>query len=209
MFVRIPAAAACFAVAVLFALIASPVLGAGSDFESGVGHNGESVGTTQRGFAFSDGVCFTDINSGWYRFTSDTGRVTEDGEYFISGSAAAAVLNGAAQARIDFTRGIASYLTLGYSSQFALVLDAYDSAGHFLGSSTGTPNVLSSGGTGLAYLTVRGNAISYVLVSGDAGTWCMDNLTTDAPIPEPTPLITLTVALVALGSWRRRASTRT
>jgi len=180
------------------------------NLESGRGRNFQPIRASIPGLLFSapagDDVYFADITSGWYDVTSDNGLVYENGEYFVSGYVGAYVLGLGDQAKISFALGPASRFTIGYSSQFPFVLEAYDGAGSLLTSAGGAANVRSQGGTGLAYLTVNHPGIAYVLLHDEGGYWMVDNITTDAPVPEPASIIALLVALGGLAASRRRRS---
>ncbi len=206
MFVRIRAAAISCAVLVLLALAAPAAMAdLFYNFESGRGHNGESIGSQLSGLRFSDGIGFADITSYWYSFSSDTGSVTMNGEYYMSGNVAAAVLNGAPQARIDFTSGGASYFSVGYSSEFDFSIVGFDQEGNELGSVTGPASVRSNGAWGLKYLTLNCAGMSYVSLCGEPGYWCIDNLSTDAAVPEPSAFVSVAFALSAFGLGRLRS----
>ncbi|MDO8588214.1 MAG: PEP-CTERM sorting domain-containing protein [Armatimonadota bacterium] len=191
------------------------VLGASSafadisyNFESGLGHNAEAIGATS-GLIFSvvggGNVQFADINSGWYSVTSDNGKTYENGEYFLSGDVAGYVSNLSDRAKVSFEFGTASWFTVGYSSEYQFVLEAYDSSDGLLISTTGAANTKSLGGTGLAYLTVSHTDISYVVLHDQGGYWLMDNITTDAPsVPEPGSCAMLLSGLAGLALRRRR-----
>ena len=178
------------------------------NFESGVGRNGQAIGTDVEGLAFGTvsggNVYYADINSGSYSVTSDNGKTFEDGEYFLSGDGSAYVANLADRAQISFTRGTATYVTVGYSSQFYFVIEAYNSFGDLLTSSTGGANTKSQGGAGLEYLTVQHSDIAYVVLHDHGGYWMVDNLSADAPVPEPVSLTVLALGLVSLVTRRRR-----
>jgi hypothetical protein len=178
------------------------------NFESGLGHNGQDIGTSITGLSFSTttggSVLFADINSGWYSVTSDNGKVYGEGDYYVSGDVAAYTPNLSDRAKVSFTYGTASYFTVGYSSQFAFILEGYDSGGNLLAATTGAPNTKSQGGTGLAYLTVTHSGISYVVLHDQGGYWMMDNISTDAPVPEPTSIVVLLIGLGGVVARRRR-----
>lgn len=176
-------------------------------FESGLGHNNETIGTTAGidfGTTNGGGLRYADINSGCYRATSDNGKVNEDGEYFISGDVAAMAANPWERAKISFLNGTASFFSLGYSSQYEFFLEAYDMSGNLLATDSGPSWTKSQGANGLRYLTVSHTGIAYVMAHDDGGSWMIDNITTDAPVPEPSSLITLSAAGVLLLRTRRR-----
>ena len=153
-------------------------------------------------------VCYADINSGWYSVNSDNGKVYEDGEYFISGDVAAYVRNLSEKAKIEFALGPASYFSVGYSSQHPLVLEGYNSGDQLLASVSGPANTKSQGGTGLSYLVVSHADMAYVVIHDEGGYWLMDNITTDAPVPEPGSLVGIGVGLAGLALRRREHGKR-
>ena len=181
------------------------------DFEVGLGHNAEPIGSEIPGLVFSTtsggDVCYADINSGWYSARSDNGKVYEDGEYFVSGDVAGFISDLNDKAKVSFACGTASYLTVGYSSLFGLTVEAYDSSNNLLDSKTGPANTKSKGGTGLTYLTVSHSDIAYVLLHDSGSYWMIDNIDTDAPVPEPSSIFTL-LSGTALIIIRRRSPRR-
>jgi hypothetical protein len=182
------------------------------DFEVGVGHDGQAIGIGIAGLAFSTlgggGVYFGDINTANYSATSDNGKAFRSGEYFLSGDVWAFIYDQSDKAKVTFTTGTASHFTVGYTSQNPFTLEAYDSADQLLESVTGEANVKSQGGTGLLYLTVSKPSIAYVILHDQGGFWMVDNLSTDAPVPEPSALLALLGGLGSIGGmmFRRRSS---
>lgn len=177
-------------------------------FESGLGKNALAIGTSigpwwQFGTATGGSMRFADINTGNYRVTSDNGKVIEDGEYFFSGDFAAFVVNSSDIGKLSFLMGSANHVTVGYSSQFGFAVEAYDSAGGLLTSASGTANAKSQGGTGIGYLTVSSPGIAYVLMHDHGGYWLVDNISSDATIPEPASMCSLAALLLGL-AFRRR-----
>ena len=180
------------------------------NFESGLGHNFEAIGTRISCLAFSTlsgkQMRYADINSGWYSVTSDNHKVYGDGEYFVSGDVAAYITDLSDKAKVAFTIGPASYFTVGYSSEFPFTVEAYAASHQLLASVTRPANTKSKGGTGLTYLTVSRPGIAYVLLHDEGGYWMIDNISTDAPVPEPSGLLALGSGLAGLGGvfFRRR-----
>lgn len=178
------------------------------DFEQGLGRNAQAIGGSIGGLDFhttSGGdVCFADINSGWYRMTSDDGTVIEDGEYGISGNVAACVFDPGARAKISFTGGTASYVSVGYSSHYQFFLEAYDGVGNLLAVDVGQAWTKSQGGIGLNYLSVSRPGISYVVVHDQGGAWFIDNLTTDVSVPEPATAAMMAGMLILAAGKRKR-----
>lgn len=204
MCLRLTAVVALVAAALLVA--SSAFAGISYNFESALSRNGESIGSTS-GLVFSSvsgsGVRYANIDSGWYSMTSDNGKVSNGGDYFVSGNVGGYLLDLDDQARVDFAYGQASWFTAGYSSEFQFVLEAYDATGELLTSSTGAANTQPQGGNGLAYLTVSHPGISYIVLHDHGGHWMIDNITTDAPVPEPASCATLLTGLIGL-AWRFR-----
>lgn len=107
--------------------------------------------------------------------------------------------------RISFVSGPASYFTVGYCAGFPLTLEAYDAQGALLGSAVGSVNTKTGGGAGMGQLTVNGQNMSYVLLRGTGSYWMIDNISTDAPIPEPSSILALGCGLAGLFIRRFRS----
>jgi hypothetical protein len=198
---RIAAAAAAMT------LIAFPVLAnITCTFEEGVGKSNQAISNPYLTFATTSGgsMRYADIDSGWYGFRSDNGKVVEDGEYFVSGNVAAYVPGLNDWGKVSCNYGTANYFTVGYSSQWTFVVAAYNATGNLLDSISAPANVASGGSTGLRYLTISHPDISYVTFYGTGAYWCIDNLSTDAPVPEPASMTVIAMGLLGLGVWRRR-----
>ena len=195
------------AVCCVLACAASAQASTQCDFENGLGQSGHAVGMSVPGFSFSTTlghqVLFADANSGYYSVRSDNGEVFGTGEYFISDDVAAYIADPADRAKVSFAWSPASYFTVGYSSQLAFILEAYDSLGTLLDSETGAANTYSKGGTGLAYLTVSHPGIAYVVMHDQGGYWMIDNISTDA-VPEPSSVLMLLGGLSGLAVTLRR-----
>jgi len=206
--IRQSLAYACAAVALLIASVSPSIAGIYCDFESGLGRNGQAIRTDINGLSFSTttggDIYYADINTGNYSVTSDNGKAYEGGDYFMSGDVAAYVANVPDIGRISFQYGSASYLTLGYCAGFPLTLEAYDVQGTLLGSAFGSVNTKTSGGLAMGFLTVTGQSMSYVLLRGTGGYWLIDNISTDAPVPEPSSILAIGCGLAGLLAGRLR-----
>ena len=204
-------------ISAVFALLvasAAPSSALTCDFEIGVGHDGEAIGSNIAGLGFGTlgggDMYFGDINTGNYSAASDNGKTYHTGEYFLSGDVWAFIYDQNDKAKVTFTMGTASYFTVGYTSQNPFTVEAYDAADQLLDSVTGAANVSSQGGTGLLYLTVSKPEIAYVVLHDQGGYWMVDNIETDAPVPEPSSLLLLsfgaTSLIAATRITRRRPS---
>ena len=200
--IRQSLAYACAAAALLIASMTPSIAGIYCDFESGLGRDGQAIRTDINGLSFSTttggDIYYADINTGNYSVTSDNGKAYECGDYFMSGDVAAYVANVPDIGRISFQYGTASYLTLGYCAGFPLTLEAYDTQGTLLGSAFGSVNTRTSGGLAMGFLTVTGQSMSYVLLRGTGGYWMIDNISTDAPVPEPSSILAIGCGLAGL-----------
>jgi hypothetical protein len=208
MSVRFRAMAAVLMAATLLVAGATASIAMTWSFESSVVQNGSVIGSTIPGLVFSSvngpGMLYANMNSHWYSYTSDNGTSYEDGEYFVSGNGAAYLSDLSDKGKVSFAYGPASFFTVGYSSENIFVVEAYNSLGTLLTSASGGANVKSQGGTGLQYLTVSHSDIAYVVMHDDGGYWMVDNISTDAPVPEPSSLLLLGSGVVCLLARRRR-----
>lgn len=191
-------------------------------FEEWLGHNYDPIGGSifglQFGTTLNTDAYFGDINAevtggyDWYSMTSDNGKVSGDGEYFISGDMAAYVLDGDLKITITDAR-MAREVTVGVSNFFDVTLEAYDITGTIITEPTAVVSALpctktqpaGSPGTGLQYLTVSTAAprIAFVILRGDSERYVVDNVS--YTIPEPGALLALGTGLVGmLGMIGRR-----
>jgi len=194
-------AALCLALAALTA----PSYAVTYGFEQGMGHNAEAIGAGIAGMTFGTttggDLYYADINSGWYNVASDNGKSYHAGEYFVSGDVGVAALELTDIGRISFTSGPVSFVSIGYSSQHPFFLEAYNSSGALLSTTSGPINTKSHGDTSLQYLTVTAPNIAYVTMHDEGGYWLVDNVT----VPEPSSLLALG-SMVGLVLCRRRTN---
>lgn len=176
------------------------------DFESGLGQDGQPLGSKFTGVTFTTAsgydVLFADTSTGAYNVTSDNGRHYGRGEYFIGGNAAA-YTEQSDPTIIHFTLGHASIVRFGYSSASAISVNAFDDAGNLVDSVQGSSNVRSLGGTGLAFLQVVHPDIAYIQINDTGNFWMMDDLSSDAPVPEPSSVLAMGMGMMGLVIFRR------
>lgn len=176
------------------------------DFESGLGQDGQPLGSKFAGvmFATTSGqdVLLADVSTGAYSVTSDNGSCYGLGQYFVAGNVAA-YTEQSDPAVIRFTLGYASFVRFGYSSASAIYMDAFDSTGTLLDSVQGSANTKSLGGIGLAFLEVTHPGIACVQIHDTGSFWMIDNLSSDAPVPEPSSVSILGIGILGLATRRR------
>lgn len=189
-------------------------------FEEWFGYNYQPIGGSIMGLSFgstasgSDAL-FANITAttpgghSWYSMTSDNGKVTGDGEYFISGNVAAIVMDGYMKIAITGDTG-AKEITLGISNFFDVAVEAYDINNNLISSensgegTVGVANLLpntktqpvGNPGIGLKYVTVSCPIpkISYILVKSEPGFYVVDNVS--YVVPEPGSMVALAVGLM-------------
>lgn len=215
------------AVLAILSLVSSTVLADGqTGFEEWFGHNYEPVGGSIMGLSFATtaetDVLFADINAkipagyDWYSMTSDNGKVSGDGEYFISGDMAAYCLDG--DMKISITGSLkATQITIGISSFFDVIVEAYDIDNNII-SGAGSVGVVSAPAntktrpegnpaTGMQYITVSCPKadIAYVLLRSEPGYYVVDNIS--YVVPEPMSILALVggfAGLAGVAARRRR-----
>lgn len=172
------------------------------DFELGVGNDGQAVASTYPGVRFGSSgnsrLVYADFTTGAYNVTTGAINMFGPGQYFAAGLAAA-YAEGSDPVAIFFTVGTASFVRIGYSSASTLYLDAFDPNGNVVASEVGMANTRSIGGSALAYLEVFHPEIASIQIHDSGSFWLIDNLESDAPVPEPSPIIGLMFALAVLG----------
>jgi hypothetical protein len=198
---------ACLGFAGISAVCAGPMV-LDTDFEMGLGHNTQPVGSSIAGLTFSsfDGLgatsdmYFADVTTGIYNATSGDGTRYENGEYFVGGNVAAFAPDLDWNGSIKFTLGLASVVGIGYSSFFDIFLDGYDAGGNMVAATSGPAVARSKGATGIGMLTLMSaqHDISYVVIRSQGGYWMVDNVSSDAPVPEPGSLLALAAGLAGM-----------
>ena len=185
------------------------------DFEWGLGHDGEAIGSDITGLQFTtvDGGdwLYGDITTGMHHAQNERDEGIY-GEFFMEGYVFAMIEAGETVGRIDFANQDASNFTAGYSAIRDFYIEAYDASGNLLDAQVGPANSRMYGGTGLDYLTVSSadSNIAYVLLHHNLGNkWLIDNISSDAsgveyPIPEPGTLILLGMGFIGVGLLHRR-----
>ncbi len=148
------------------------------DFEDGA--DGQTITSAIPGLEFTatgqEQWVYGDFSTGNYNGPYPTGAYFANGDFFA--------WMGPSQATgtITFTQAKATYVTIGYSGQHSVVLEAYDEFANLLDTQTGTVNL----GTGqLDFITVNGESIAYVKIlegTGFNNLWIIDDLDTDATV---------------------------
>lgn len=167
------------AIYILFIMLLATAGWAGViDFESG--SDGQSVQSTIQGMEFS-----TTGGKDWIYGDWRTGKyngVHPDGSYFSNGNFFAWLGPDQDIGEITLTEARATYFTIGYSAQYLIEMEAYDSSMSLVDSQSGMPN-LEAGQ--LDFLTLTGDAIAFVRIkeaSGWGNYWVIDDIDTDAVI---------------------------
>lgn len=160
------------------------------DFENG--QDRAPIKSTIPGLQFTttDGQdwLYGDWRSGTYNGKYPNGSYYSDGNFF------AWLGEAQGNGRIDFTEGTGTFLSVDVSTLDSVDLTGYDTAGKEIAKSSFTGGNLNTGHMNKIELRApAGVAMKYVIVSGQANYWLIDNLSTDAtgvpgnPTPQPTP----------------------
>lgn len=159
------------------------------DFEGG--SDSAPIQSTIPGLQFTttDGQdwIYGDWRSGGYNGPFPTGSYYSNGNFF----AWLGVSQG--DGRIDFTQGDATFITMQVSTLNSVTLRGYDAANNVVAESTFSGGNLNTGRMDTLSITAPGGkAFRYVIVSGAANYWLIDDLSTDAkgvpgnpPAPRP------------------------
>ncbi|MCP4632959.1 MAG: PEP-CTERM sorting domain-containing protein [candidate division Zixibacteria bacterium] len=184
------------------------------DFEWGLGHDQEVIGST------IDGVSFTTVNGyDWIYGDATTGNWNVDNQYGDFGGgyhmrdnvfAFCGIDANAGAGRVDFDNQDGSWFTTGYCANSDFYLEAYDADDNLIDQAAGGNNYNQS----FDYLSVSSseNNIAYVLMHDTGNYWLVDDMSGDAtgvdppnddPIPEPTTILLLASGLLGLGGISR------
>ncbi len=186
-------------------------------FENWFGHNYEAVQGSIMGLYFSTtagmDVLFADINAktpgghDWYSMTSDNGKVSGDGEYFISGDVAVLALDGNMKIEIVGQQK-AQLFSLAISSFYDVVVEAYDINNNIISGEGCVGQVAllpctktrpaGNPATGMQQVTLSSPLfnIAYVVVRSEPGYYVIDNVS--YLVPEPASILALAAGLVGL-----------
>lgn len=196
-----------------------------TSFEEWFGYNYQPIGGNIMGLSFATtadtDVLFADINAktpqgyDYYSMTSDNGKVSGDGEYFISGDVAAIAMDG--DMKISVLGDLkALEFTIGISSFYDVVIEAYDINNNII-SNAGTDTVgtvsllpntktrpVGNPATGLQYATVKTitPSIAYILIKSEPGFYVVDNIS--YVTPEPGSMLALAAGLAGLLGFASR-----
>jgi len=133
------------------------------DFEDGV--DGHIIQSGIQGLLFS-----TTDRQDWLYGDMSTGDYNTD--YICNGNIFGWLGPNQGRGRIDFTRGAAKSVTLKYSSESIVFLEAYSADGKLLDSDNGSGNLRQSMGS----LSVSAQSIAYVIFHDSGNRWLIDDV---------------------------------
>jgi hypothetical protein len=172
-------AALGLAVVLALAALAGPVRAAVIDFENGT--DGVVIRSSIPGLEFTttDGWdwVYGDWRTGDYNGPYPNGPDPFAEQYYSDGNFFAWLGINQGRGVITFTWAYATYVSIGYSSQSVLYLEAYDENNTLLDTASGGSN-LDTGR--MNYLRVDAPGMAYVIVHDTGNYWLIDNLDTDA-----------------------------
>lgn len=104
--------------------------------------------------------------------------------YAVNGNFVAFMDESQGTGRIDFTERNGTFFEAGFSTRVQLSIEAFNAADELLSTATVAPNI----NTGrLDRARVTGANIAYILIRGEANSWWMDDMATDASgVPDET-----------------------
>ena len=170
-------------VAVLLILVALPghARAALIDFEDGTDR--AVIASTIPGLEFTttEGYdwIYGDWRTGAYNGPYPNGPDPYASQYYSNGNFFAWLGENQGRGVISFTWAYATYVSLGYSSESTLYLEAYDSNDNMLDSASGGSNLDT--GT-MNYLRVNAPGMAYIIVHDSGNYWLIDDLDTDAVV---------------------------
>jgi hypothetical protein len=194
------------------------------NFENGIGHDMETVGSGIPGVVFkaADGIhdwIYADASvPGSWNFRDQYSNIYGgDGNWWIYDKVAVRTSfdADASGGRIDFTNQDASFFSTGYCSFDDFYLEAYDKDGNLIDSDLGAGNTLlngnKTGGMGTVSVSSASNNIAYVIMHDIGNYWVADNMSGDASgvpdqtsgVPEPATMLLFGLGLVG-GAIRKR-----
>lgn len=146
-------------------------------FENGT--DGAVISSTIPGVEFTNTAGFDwvygDVRTGNYNAPYPNGAYAVDGNFFAWLGAQQG------EGKITFTQGTGSFFSADFSTGEALNIAAYDTQGNLLTQQSLATNTNTGRLDRVTLTAPAGTGISYVLISGAANFWLLDNMATDAP----------------------------